>query len=100
MKKPPTQGGGLSQEGSKERLQCMRARRLGALVQRLKKRLYALDLLEHLEDALGGVLEEALEVLAKAAALEGVATYAFTFSHLNAPEKFLGKAEHSSRISP
>jgi len=58
-------------------------------------RLYSLDLLEHLENALGGVLEKTLEVLAKAAALKGVATYAFAFSHRDSPDEFLGKADYS-----
>jgi len=41
-----------------------------------------LDLLEHLEDALGRAIEQALESLAQATTLERVATGAFTFCHV------------------
>src|SRR5688572_17137974 len=42
-----------------------------------------LDRLEHLEDALGSPVEEALERLGQAAALQGVASNSFAFSHGN-----------------
>src|SRR3982751_1943319 len=44
-----------------------------------------LDRLEHLEDALRRTVEEALECLGQAAALQGVATDAFAFSHGKPP---------------
>ena len=48
-----------------------------------KMRSSALDLLQHLEHALGSVDEKTLEGLAKAAALQRIAPGAFDFGHVD-----------------
>jgi hypothetical protein len=47
----------------------------------IKARLHALDLFQHLENALGRIHEKTLERLAKAPALQGIAAHALTFGH-------------------
>ncbi|WP_167382413.1 hypothetical protein [Bordetella genomosp. 6] len=46
-----------------------------------QRNLHALDLFQHLENALGRLHEKTLESLAQATAFQGVATHAFAFGH-------------------
>ena len=43
--------------------------------------LHALDLFQHLENALGSIDEKTLERLAQATAFQGVTTHALAFGH-------------------
>src|SRR6185312_10230866 len=71
-KKPRTRGSVVSL-----RPNCMKT------IRPRKMRSSALDLLQHLEHALGSVDEKTLEGLAKAAALQRIAPGAFDFGHVD-----------------